>query len=281
MIIHLGEHAGYRRDQLKVQVTSKPALKLMGERLIVGNRWRRFSLEFPIPSEYDTDDVTATFEGGRLSIKFGKLIKPKETTTAPPEEAPMPQEPSQKVAEQKTAQESPKAKQDTEAARTNEVSEQKTPQKTAQEDAPEAKQDKEEPRTDEVSEQKTLQKEVKESTAEMEKSKTEKAASTERVAEEVKTSGLTEKTEAAISKAPKTKSAKSVTRSITRLVDFTLCFEPANQADNEGLGDMAAGFNKSKKLVKWGILILLVVGLGLYYRNAFRSSHGEWNFQEL
>ncbi|KAG5064527.1 hypothetical protein GLYMA_02G272600v4 [Glycine max] len=104
---------GFRRDQLKVQVTSKPTLRLMGERLITENRWRRFNLELPLLSDYDTDSVTAKFEGAKLSIKFGELslTKPKETLITPP---------SQKIEQQKAP--APEAK-------TNgEVSDQKTPQ---------------------------------------------------------------------------------------------------------------------------------------------------------
>jgi len=84
--------------------------------MIAQNRWRRFSLELPIQADYDTDDVTAKFEGSTLSIKFGKLSpnKPKESATTP----------SQKIEQQK--QDTPKA----ETKTNGEVSaEQKTPQK--------------------------------------------------------------------------------------------------------------------------------------------------------
>lgn len=248
---------GYRREQLKVQVTSKPALKLMGERQITENIWRRFNVEFPIPSDYDTNNVTAKFEGGRLHVKFAKLVKPKETTN-PTEEAPRPKEPSQKVDEQKAAQEATeKAKDNAEARTNNEVSDQKTPQKE------------------------------KEPSYEKEKSKTETAASIDKMDEKkVKTNGLTETTEAATPKAPETKDAKPITRSKTRLLDFTLSLGPYdNRADmdDEALGDLDARVNKRKKLVKGVVLILLVVGLGLYARNALRSFHGGGGskFQEL
>ena len=96
--ILLSPYTGFRRDQLKVQVTSKPTLRLMGERLITDNRWRRFNLELPLLSDYDTDNVTAKFEGAKLSIKFGELsqTKRKETLITPP---------SQKIEHQKPTQE--------------------------------------------------------------------------------------------------------------------------------------------------------------------------------
>ncbi|KAG5035235.1 hypothetical protein JHK87_010145 [Glycine soja] len=84
----------FKRDQLKVQVTSKLTLRLMGERLITENRWHRFNLELPLLFYYDTDSVTAKFKGAKLSIKFGELsqTKRKETLITPP---------SQKIEHQK------------------------------------------------------------------------------------------------------------------------------------------------------------------------------------
>ncbi|ESW13595.1 hypothetical protein PHAVU_008G209700 [Phaseolus vulgaris] len=137
---------GFRRDQLKVQVTSKPTLRLIGERVIVQNRWRRFNLELPIQSDYDTDDVTAKFEGSTLSIKFGKLSpnKPKESAPTPP----------QKIEQQK--QDTPKA----EAKTNGEVSaDQKPPQKEEEAKANGSSETKEEtpsaPKTRPVSRTKT------------------------------------------------------------------------------------------------------------------------------
>ncbi|KAG4938989.1 hypothetical protein JHK84_045189 [Glycine max] len=49
----------------------------MGERLITDNRWHRFNLELPLLSDYDTDSVTAKFEGAKISIKFGELSQTK------------------------------------------------------------------------------------------------------------------------------------------------------------------------------------------------------------
>ncbi|KAK7276562.1 hypothetical protein RIF29_17705 [Crotalaria pallida] len=236
---------GYRRDQLKVQVTSKRALKLMGEREITQNRWGRFDIEFPIPSDYDTDNVTAKFEGGKLHVKFAKLVKPKETTN-PIEEAQSPNEPSQKVDQQNA---------------TNELTDQKEAPQKEKEQSYEKEKSKTETETETV------------------------AASIDKMAQKkVSTNGLTETTtETATSKAPETKVARLAKRSKTRLVDFTLSLGPSNPADidDEALGDLDAKLNKRKKLVKGVVLILLAVGLGLYARNAFRKSQGGSKFQEL
>ncbi|CAL5190361.1 unnamed protein product [Lathyrus oleraceus] len=279
---------GFRKDQMKVQVTSKPALRLMGERPTFQNRWRRFKLEFPVPSDYDTDSVTATFEGGLLTVKLTKLTKPKETTTNP-------EEPSQKIDERKGLQEgtakAKEQKKETNETTTNPPEEAPGPkepsQKTdEQEGTPKAKEEKAETKTNEVSDQNTPTHKEKDSITE--KSKTEIEASMDKVAEKVRTNGSTEKTDAATSKVPKTKDAKFVARSKTRLVDFTLPKalssqdenENENENENEALGDSTRSLKKWKKLVAWVMLILLVVGLGLYCRNTFGSSQG-FDFEEM
>jgi len=304
---------------MKVQVTSKPALRLIGERPTFQNRWRRFKLEFPIPSDYDTDSVTATFEGGKLSVKFAKLTNPKETTTNPPE-APRPKEPSQKVDEQKGTpkakeekvetttnppEEAPRPKEPTqnvdeqkgtpkakevkaetketitnppeEAPRPKESPQKADEQKGAQEGTPKAIEEKAETKTNDVSDQKTPPQ--KENDTITEKSRTE--ASVDKVAEKVRTNGSAETINAATSNTPKTKDAKFIARCKTRLVDFTLSKALSNQDENEALGNSTTGLKKWKKLVAWVMLILLVVGLGLYCRNTFGSSPGELDFEEL
>lgn len=258
---------------MKVQVTSKPALRLMGERQTFLNRWRRFKLEFPIPSDYNTDSVTATFEGGKLTVKFAKLNKPKETTTNPPEEAPRrkeqttttnPPEEARRPKEPTTTTTNPRE----EAPRPEEPSQKVDEQKGVQEGTPKATEEKAETKTDDVSDQNTP--------PQME------AAKIDKVAEKVTTDGSTETTDAATSVAPKTKGAKFVARTKTRFIDFSLSKALSNQDENEAVGVSTAGLNKWKKLVAWIMLIFLVVGVGLYCRNAFRSSQEEWNnFEEL
>lgn len=115
---------GYRRDQLKVQVTSKRILRILGERQIFENRWRRFNLELPLLSDYDTDNVSAKFEGGTLSVKFGKLLKPEKTTTPPTQKVEQ-QKPPQQVEEAKktNAEVSDQKKEETKTETAEEVSE--------------------------------------------------------------------------------------------------------------------------------------------------------------
>ncbi|KAK0605229.1 hypothetical protein LWI29_024368 [Acer saccharum] len=86
---------GFKKEQLKVQVTTLRNLRVSGERALGNNKWSRFSLEFPIPANYDTNEITAKFEGSSLYIKHPKTI------TA---EDPKPQQ-QQQIEEQKAKEE--------------------------------------------------------------------------------------------------------------------------------------------------------------------------------
>ncbi|XP_074294992.1 uncharacterized protein LOC141622872 [Silene latifolia] len=84
---------GFKKDQLKVQLTTSRILRVSGERPIGDNKWKRFSKEFRVPPNVDTKEITAKFEGGILHIKQPKLItsapeakeqeKPKQDTQIP------------------------------------------------------------------------------------------------------------------------------------------------------------------------------------------------------
>ncbi|TQD85524.1 hypothetical protein C1H46_028936 [Malus baccata] len=104
---------GFRKENLRIQVTSSRNIRVFGERALGhDNKWQRFRREFPIPVNCDTNDITARFENGILYVKLPKTIapavvesrdkpqKPPTTTEAPrppatgapkpPKEAPKP-----------------------------------------------------------------------------------------------------------------------------------------------------------------------------------------------
>ena len=89
-------YAGFTKGQLRVQISPRRILKINGERQVTGNVIRRFYKEFKIPSEYNTKEVRAKFEGGLL---FVRLPKQSTSTTKPPEEASRPQQPPATVAQ--------------------------------------------------------------------------------------------------------------------------------------------------------------------------------------
>ncbi|WCJ41566.1 HSP20-like chaperones superfamily protein [Euphorbia peplus] len=95
---------GFRKEQLKVQVTTTRLLRISGERELGDNKGIKFRKEIPISSNYDTNDITAKFERGILFIKHPKSIIPdrkpppplEKTTALPPKDAPKPPKPPQK-----------------------------------------------------------------------------------------------------------------------------------------------------------------------------------------
>lgn len=89
--------AGFTRQTLRVQITSNGNLRIFGERFISGNKWQRFSKEYPIPSDSNKDQITASFESETLFLNVPKTITTTKTlqeqTKKPAEEPPRPQKP--------------------------------------------------------------------------------------------------------------------------------------------------------------------------------------------
>ncbi|CAK7329243.1 unnamed protein product [Dovyalis caffra] len=67
---------GFKREQLKVQVTSSRVLRISGERPLNENKWSSFRKEIPISLNYDLNEITARYDKGILSVKHPKLIVP-------------------------------------------------------------------------------------------------------------------------------------------------------------------------------------------------------------
>uniref|UniRef100_A0A803KRD5 SHSP domain-containing protein n=1 Tax=Chenopodium quinoa TaxID=63459 RepID=A0A803KRD5_CHEQI len=80
---------GYKKEQLRVQLTTSRVLKISGERQIGDNRWRRFHKEFQVPTNCDTKEITAKFEGGILYIRQPKIITPAGAPEQSQQQAPL------------------------------------------------------------------------------------------------------------------------------------------------------------------------------------------------
>ncbi|KDP42922.1 hypothetical protein JCGZ_23864 [Jatropha curcas] len=95
---------GFKKEQMKVQVTSSRHLRISGERQISDtNVFSRFRKEIPIASNYDPNEISARFEKGILYVKHPKIIvtepepqKPKEAAKPPmsPKPAEKPPQPA-------------------------------------------------------------------------------------------------------------------------------------------------------------------------------------------
>ncbi|XP_074289752.1 uncharacterized protein LOC141615109 [Silene latifolia] len=76
---------GFKKEQLKVQLTTSHVLRISGERPTSDNKWKRFNKEFKIKPDVDTKEITAKFEGGILRIRQPKLITSAATEVPKPQ----------------------------------------------------------------------------------------------------------------------------------------------------------------------------------------------------
>ncbi|KAH0931842.1 hypothetical protein HID58_008959 [Brassica napus] len=74
---------GFKKEQVKVAVTSTRKLRLTGERPTGGNKWIRFHQEIPVPLTVDIDSVSAMFKDYKLYIRHPR-IKTETPQTKPP-----------------------------------------------------------------------------------------------------------------------------------------------------------------------------------------------------
>ncbi|KAI5667119.1 hypothetical protein M9H77_16972 [Catharanthus roseus] len=67
---------GFKKEHLKVQLTSAKMLRISGSRPIGDNKWKRFMKEFPVSPNHDSNKINAKFESGILYIRLPKLSPP-------------------------------------------------------------------------------------------------------------------------------------------------------------------------------------------------------------
>ncbi|KAK7392943.1 hypothetical protein VNO78_21393 [Psophocarpus tetragonolobus] len=64
----------FKKENLRVQISTNRMLKLSGEQQLSENKWRRFNIELPIPPHSNTNGIKAKFQGGLLYIRLPKII---------------------------------------------------------------------------------------------------------------------------------------------------------------------------------------------------------------
>ncbi|KAJ8568366.1 hypothetical protein K7X08_027899 [Anisodus acutangulus] len=70
---------GYKKEQMRVQVTKTGILKISGQRPVIGqNKELRFQKDFPVSENCDKTKISAKFENGILYVKQPKLITSSE-----------------------------------------------------------------------------------------------------------------------------------------------------------------------------------------------------------
>ncbi|XP_020213632.1 protein RESTRICTED TEV MOVEMENT 2 isoform X1 [Cajanus cajan] len=269
---------GFRKEQLKVQVSSKRVLKLSGERKISENKSRRFNKEEDLQAYHDTSGITAKFEAGMLYVKIPKIIDStsKQEEPSKPDQQPPPttddnkpdqdQEPTDqkedKTAEPKTEPQPPPLQKEEQKVGAEEEDSQKKPEKEEKKEEPEAK--------------------SKSSEADEEKMH----GATERVEEE-KESGH-EDLERKLSQKEKGKAEENDDDHGNEMM--------GSGGPDEGLfkrsvakmkerGQMISGLveevKKQNKMAHFVVLICLVLLIGIYIKNVVKSSFGGPKNQEL
>ncbi|KAF2284093.1 hypothetical protein P3X46_012841 [Hevea brasiliensis] len=71
LVVHL---PGFQKEQINISyVHSSRLIRVIGERLIVGNKWSRFNQAFSVPQNCDVQKIQAKFQNGVLTITMPKL----------------------------------------------------------------------------------------------------------------------------------------------------------------------------------------------------------------
>ncbi|XP_022958345.1 inactive protein RESTRICTED TEV MOVEMENT 2-like [Cucurbita moschata] len=84
---------GFRREQIRVQVSSTRKLRISGERPYQNKTWQRFHKEFEIPSNCTTSNITAKYKDGILHVR--QPLQPQDVSEPPRTAAPNPPPPQQ------------------------------------------------------------------------------------------------------------------------------------------------------------------------------------------
>ncbi|KAH0632626.1 inactive protein RESTRICTED TEV MOVEMENT 2 [Solanum tuberosum] len=65
---------GFKKEQVRVQLTRTGVVKISGQRPVAESKWLRFQKDFPISQNCDKTKISAKFENGILYVKQPKLI---------------------------------------------------------------------------------------------------------------------------------------------------------------------------------------------------------------
>ncbi|KAM7522777.1 hypothetical protein LguiA_012679 [Lonicera macranthoides] len=69
---------GFKKEQLRVQLSRTKNLIISGERQLEDNTWSRFRKQFAISNNCDLNGISARFDAGVLYVRQPKLIMPAE-----------------------------------------------------------------------------------------------------------------------------------------------------------------------------------------------------------
>ncbi|KAF8009348.1 hypothetical protein BT93_J0368 [Corymbia citriodora subsp. variegata] len=253
-IIHL---PGFKKDQLRVQISSAGNLRVLGERQLTGNKWSRFKVETPISSNYDSNNISAKFDNNNLQVKFPKIIvpapaeprgeaKPAVQPTKPPEAAKPAIQPTKPPGATPTAE----------------------PQKTGQ------KQETEEPPKTERAPVKLTEKEKKPKKSTEDEQKPKDAKEESKKADEPKyvpeTALQQKKSEDWAEKDQKRGETADIGKKMEKAETSKARVIPRPRAEDSEEGSFVAK-RRLRNLMNTVVAALLILVLGLYVKHALRS----------
>ena len=83
IIINYYYIAGFKREQLKVQLNDQRILTIHGQRSLDENKWTRFTKQIKIPEDCNENKIRAKFASGILSLIMPKrVISPPDRLTS-------------------------------------------------------------------------------------------------------------------------------------------------------------------------------------------------------
>ncbi|XP_049353925.1 inactive protein RESTRICTED TEV MOVEMENT 2-like [Solanum verrucosum] len=69
---------GFKKEQVRIQLTRTGVLKISGQRPVAESKWLRFQKDFPVSQNCDKTKISAKFENGILHVKQPNLISSSE-----------------------------------------------------------------------------------------------------------------------------------------------------------------------------------------------------------
>ncbi|CAN4119105.1 unnamed protein product [Withania somnifera] len=235
---------GFKKEQVRVQLTKTGILKISGQRPVAGqNKLLRFQKDFPVSENCDKTKISAKFENGILYVKQPKLInsavkKDQELST------PNAQQPKKPVDE-------PQAQKKDEEQTKGEKTPTPTPKKPAEEPQPQKKD--EEQRKGEKTPTEELPKQ------QINADKPEKEEPNAREAKDLAGKTHVEKT-----------GPRSTVEDGNRPNYES---KLANDANTESAAALAEKLKMPRKVMNMTLIALLILGIGLYISNMMKSNN--------
>lgn len=279
---------GFRKEQLRVQVSSKRVLRLTGERKISENKWRKFRKDEKLSDFHDTSGISAKFEAGMLYVRLPKIIKPIQEE--PPSKTDQTTTDHKSETQQSSDQKEPKDQEQTEE-QSKTTEEQTTLVQKPKEDHKDSQREIEKEKSKAVPEEKSkaseaqkMHESIQTGLKEQNKDLQEKFTQKEEDHGEDVQKKLTQK-ELDQKKLPQEEKGKAETDRSNMVKDLDEGLSKRSVVKMKKSLNMIYGLveevKKKNKMPHFVVLIFLVLLIGLYIKSLVKSSFGGVKHQEF